>query len=203
MIRSIKCVPKPSPLKARVSDHLRFLRNWAERPLLVGAVAPSSPELAAKMASYVDPTAGASVVELGPGTGVVTSAIAARGIAHERIVAIEYSGDFYARLLKQMPAVNVIHGDAFRLRDLVADRAETPLAAVVSSLPLFTKPLPDRVRLMRDAFELMAPGAPFIQFSYALVPPVPPAAVGATLTRSGWILGNLPPARVFVYRRPA
>lgn len=198
-----KCLPHVSPLKARVSDHLRFLRTWAERPLLVGAVAPSSPELAAKMASYIDPTAGASVVELGPGTGVVTSAIAERGIAPDRIVAIEYSGDFYARLCKQMPAVTFIHGDAFRLRDLIADRAETPLAAVVSSLPLFTKPLPDRIRLLRDALDLMAPGAPFIQFSYALVPPVPADAVGASLTRSRWILGNLPPARVWIYRRPA
>lgn len=192
-----------SPLKRQVADHLRFLRGWAERPLLVGAVAPSSPALARKMASYIDPAAGAAVVELGPGTGVVTSAIVERGVAPDRITAIEYSGDFYTRLVRQMPAVRFIHGDAFRLRDLVAGRAETPLAAVVSSLPLFTKPLPERVRLMNDAFDLMAAGAPFIQFSYALVPPIPPEAVGAVVERSSWILGNLPPARVWVYRRPA
>lgn len=191
------------PLKRQVADHLRFLRGWAERPLLVGAVAPSSPALARKMASYINPTAGASVVELGPGTGVVTSAIIERGIRPERITAIEYSGDFYARLVKQMPAVHFVHGDAFRLRDLIAARADAPLVAIVSSLPLFTKPLPDRIRLFNDAFDLMAPGAPFIQFSYALVPPVPAAAVGARLTRSRWVFGNLPPARVWVYRRPA
>jgi phosphatidylethanolamine/phosphatidyl-N-methylethanolamine N-methyltransferase len=198
-----KCKTAASPLKMQVSEHLRFLRNWAERPLVVGAVAPSSPELARRMAGYIDLSAGQSVVELGPGTGVVTGAILARGVAPERLVAIEYSGDFHARLCRQMPTVTFLHGDAFRLRDLVAERVETPLAAVVSSLPLFTKPLSDRLRLIRDAFDLMAPGAPFIQFSYALVPPIPPEAVGAVVERSPWILGNLPPARVWVYRRPA
>lgn len=190
-----------SPLKARVTDHLRFLRGWAERPLQVGAVAPSSPELARRMAGYIDPAAGRAVVELGPGTGVVTKAIIERGVAPERITAIEYSGDFHARLCREMPGVTFLHGDAFRLADLVDGRVETPLAAVVSSLPLFTKPLADRIRLLRSALALMRPGAPFIQFSYALVPPVPAEAVAAELSHSGWILGNLPPARVWVYRR--
>jgi phosphatidylethanolamine/phosphatidyl-N-methylethanolamine N-methyltransferase len=198
-----KTATASTPLKTRVSDHIRFLRNWAERPLLVGAVAPSSPALARRMAGFVDPAQPGSVLELGPGTGVVTTAILERGVRPQRLIAIEYGADFYARLVRALPDVNVIHGDAFAMRRLVAGTAELPLAAVVSSLPLFTRPLAERIRLIDDAFGLMAPGAPFIQFSYALVPPVPADAVGARIERTGWILGNLPPARVWVYRRRA
>ncbi len=44
---------------------------------------------------------------------------------------------------------------------------------MVSSLPLFTKPEKLRLALLNSAFELMTPGAPFIQFTYATVSPVP------------------------------
>ena len=52
-----------------------------------------------------------------------------------------------------------------------------------------------------QAFELLPPGAPFIQFSYALVPPIAPEPELFSVERSGWILKNLPPARVWVYRK--
>lgn len=52
-----------------------------------------------------------------------------------------------------------------------------------------------------QAFELLPPGAPFIQFSYALVPPIPAEPELFSIERSGWILRNLPPARVWVYRK--
>jgi phosphatidylethanolamine/phosphatidyl-N-methylethanolamine N-methyltransferase len=72
---------------------------------------------------------------------------------------------------------------------------------VVSSLPLFTKPMKFRLRLVNDAFNLMHPGAPFIQFTYAVVPPIPKELEGATTECSERIWLNLPPARVWVYRQ--
>ncbi len=48
----------------------------------------------------------------------------------------------------------------------------------------------------------MHPNAPFIQFTYAVVPPIPLGAEGVTATRSNRVWLNLPPARVWVYRRP-
>ena len=192
-------------LRHKVLDEVRFLKNWLDKPLMTGAVAPSSPALARLMASHVDPDVPGLVVELGPGTGVVTQALIDRGIAAERIAAIEYNPDFCTLLRRRFPGVHFVHGDAYRMRhslgDLVAGR-DTPVAAVVSSLPLFTRPLPERVRLLDESFELMAPGAPFIQFSYALVPPVPHGAGRFEIERTGWVVMNLPPARVWIYRRP-
>lgn len=188
----------------KVRDEVRFLKNWIDKPLMIGAVAPSSPQLARLMASHVDPARPGLVVELGPGTGVVTQALLARGIAPERIVSIEYNGDFCSLLRQRYPGVHFVHGDAYRLphalADIVGDEPH-PIAAVVSSLPLFTRPLPERTRLLDDSFARMAPGSPFIQFSYALVSPVPHGATRFEIERSGWVMRNLPPARVWIYRR--
>ncbi|CAN0588753.1 unnamed protein product, partial [Ectocarpus sp. 12 AP-2014] len=62
-------------------DKGRFLRQWAGNPLAIGAITPSGPQLAHAMAGYLNPESIGPVVELGPGTGVVTKAILERGIA--------------------------------------------------------------------------------------------------------------------------
>ena len=41
---------------------------------------------------------------------------------------------------------------------LLGDMLSEPAAAIVSGLPLVTKPLKTRVRLIREAFRLMQPG---------------------------------------------
>jgi phosphatidylethanolamine/phosphatidyl-N-methylethanolamine N-methyltransferase len=184
-----------------LSDEVRFLRNWLGNPLRIGAVAPSGPQLAAMMASRIDPTLPGPIVELGPGTGVVTAAVLARGIAPDRLISIEYNPDFCRLLAERFPSVRIIRGDAYGLRTALAAYAHQPLAGVVSSLPLFTRPPAERLRLINDALDLLTPGAPFIQFSYALVPPVPEDAGDFTIGRSNWVFRNLPPARVWTYRR--
>ena len=48
------------------------------------------------------------------------------------------------------------------LRRILGSLINEPAAAVVSGLPLFTKPLRVRLRLLFEAFALMAPAAPFV-----------------------------------------
>jgi phosphatidylethanolamine/phosphatidyl-N-methylethanolamine N-methyltransferase len=195
--------PDQNRLRHRLPDEVRFLRNWLGNPLKTGAVAPSGPHLAALMASQLDPARPGMVVELGPGTGVVTKAILERGISPDRLASIEYSPDFCRLLRERMPDVTFIEGDAYRMRVTLGALADKPLAGIVSSLPLFTKPPAERLKLLLEALDLLAPGAPFIQFSYALVPPVAEGLGDYTIERSQWVWKNLPPARVWTYRRKA
>lgn len=192
---------KVKGLSTKVADELRFLRSWAEKPLTTGAVSPSGPDLSRRMASFVEVERPGPVLELGPGTGVVTHAILERGIAQNRLIALEYSDDFCRLLARRYPDMSIVRGDAYRLRETLADVASGTLASIVSSLPLFSRPKEERRALLMQAFELLQPGAPFIQFSYALVPPIAPEPQAFSVQRSGWILKNLPPARVWVYRR--
>jgi len=180
---------------------MRFIRTWFENPLSTGAVMPSSKALARTMAGYVDPQSTGPVIELGPGTGPVTEALVQRGVDPKRLVLVEFDPDFCRLLRTRYPAATVVQGDAYRLKHLLETLIRQPAAAVVSGLPLLTKPLRTRLRLIGDAFSLLSPGAPFIQFTYAVVPPIPKTLAGVHAQPSDVIWMNFPPARVWVYRK--
>jgi phosphatidylethanolamine/phosphatidyl-N-methylethanolamine N-methyltransferase len=185
----------------RIDDEFRFFRNWMEKPLSMGAVTPSGKALTRTMAEYVDPHSDGPIIELGPGTGPVTEALVARGIDPARLVLVEFDPMFCRLLRKRYPQATVVQGDAYRLRTLLTAVLQQPAAAVVSGLPLFTKPLKMRLRLLQEAFGLMAGGAPFVQFTYAAVSPIPRRLDRVRSQASERIWTNIPPARVWVYRK--
>src|SRR3984957_16658699 len=185
----------------RLDDEVRFIRSWIERPLSTGAVAPSGKILARTMARYVDPNSSGPVVELGPGTGPVTEALVAAGVDPSRLVLVEFNPTFFRLLRTRYPEATLVQGDAYSMRRLLESLLLEPAAAVVSGLPLMTKPIKMRLRLLRDAFDLMLPGAPFVQFTYSVASPVPTRLKGFTAEPSERIWMNLPPARVWVYRK--
>jgi phosphatidylethanolamine/phosphatidyl-N-methylethanolamine N-methyltransferase len=194
---SVRALKKPP----RLDDEVRFLRSWIEKPLHVGAVMPSGRVLARTMAQYVDIKSSGPVVELGPGTGAITSALIEHGVEQKRLVLVEYNPGFCALLRDRYPHAKVVQGDAYKLRDSLWDVLNIPASAVVSGLPLVTKPMLTRLRLIRDAFLALAPGAPFVQFTYSVVPPIPKSLPGVSTEASERIWMNLPPARVWVYRK--
>jgi phosphatidylethanolamine/phosphatidyl-N-methylethanolamine N-methyltransferase len=153
------------------------------------------------MASYVDPNIDGPVIEIGPGTGPVTAALLSRGIPVKRLVLVEFSAEFCALLKGRFPGARVIEGDAYALAKSVAPLYLKPAAATVSSLPLLTRPVEQRVALLRQCFSLMHPDAPFIQFTYGTAAPIPAPGVGYIASPSRRIWLNVPPARVWVYRR--
>jgi phosphatidylethanolamine/phosphatidyl-N-methylethanolamine N-methyltransferase len=185
----------------RLDDEVRFIRSWFERPLSIGAVTPSGRILARAMARYVDPNSTGPVVELGPGTGPVTEALVEAGVDPARLVLVEFNPTFCHLLRSRFPEATLVQGDAYSMRRLLESLLLQPAAAVVSGLPLITKPIKMRLRLIRDAFDLMVPGAPFVQFTYSVASPLPRRLGGFTAEASERIWMNIPPARVWVYRK--
>jgi phosphatidylethanolamine/phosphatidyl-N-methylethanolamine N-methyltransferase len=185
----------------RLDDEVRFIRSWIERPLSTGAVTPSGKILARTMARYVDPNSIGPVVELGPGTGPVTEALVEDGVDPSRLVLVESNPVFCRILRARYPDATLVQGDAYSMRRLLETLLFQPAAAVVSGLPLITKPVKMRLRLIRDAFDLMVPGAPFVQFTYAVASPLPRRFGGFSVEASERIWMNIPPARVWVYRK--
>ncbi len=122
------------------TDNLRFLRALIARPKNVGAVAPSSRALARAIADEIDPIHPGRVLELGPGTGVITQAILERGVAPERLTVVEYDPDFAAGIAARFPGVQVIRGDAFDLAHTLGARSTERFAAIVSGIPLLNFP---------------------------------------------------------------
>jgi phosphatidylethanolamine/phosphatidyl-N-methylethanolamine N-methyltransferase len=145
------------------------------------------------------PSRSGRVLELGPGTGVVTNAILARGIAPSQLTVIEYDPQFARVIAERFPGINVVQADAFQLSRVLGETEK--FHAIVSSLPLLNFAATMREALIAEIFARLAADAPFIQFSYGLNPPVP-APKGGSVMRVAHVILNLPPARVWVYRKP-
>ena len=191
-------------LEDRLADEARFIKTWLDNPILTGAVSPSGRFLARMMARAVDPSGSGPIVELGPGTGPITQALLSRGIDPKRLLLVEFDSAFCRLLRKRFPNVQIVQADAYDLRQSLTGVLTEPAASIVSSLPLLNKPDAQRLSLLEDAFSLMAPRGSFVQFTYGMNSPVPRAAAldfDAEVSSPVWL--NLPPARVWVYRRKA
>ncbi|MGD9915256.1 MAG: phospholipid N-methyltransferase PmtA [Rhizobiaceae bacterium] len=186
----------------RFDEQLRFLRNWRDSPQITGAILPSGAVMARKMASVVDVSSGLPVLEIGPGTGVMTRAILARGLPPERLYLVEYSGEFVRRLRADFPAVHVIQGDAFDLARTLGEHAGLTFDSVVSSLPLLHFEVEQRIALIESLLDRMPAGRPVVQFSYQPFSPVPPGRGNYRVETFRHIVRNIPPAKTWLYTRP-
>ncbi len=178
-----------------------FGREWLKYPFQIGAVAPSSPALARAITEGLSASHG-PVIELGPGTGVFTAALLARGIPGKRIAAIEASSGFAATLAEHYPEVTVICADAARVRHL--SPFGTTAGVVVCGLPLLSISPGKVFRILAGSFAALRPGGSFRLFSYSPRCPVPGLVLdrlGLVARRIAFVPLNIPPASVFVLKK--
>jgi len=185
------------------SEPILFLRRWLKDPLMIGAIAPSSRELAAAMARLVPVDSHDPVIELGGGTGVITEALLDAGIAPARLFVVERDEALHDLLVKRFPEVRILLGSAADLTDLLRPFGVAKACAVVSGLPLLAMRDSLRDRIVEESFALLGPSAPFIQFTYGLASPIPRRKLGIQGEVKSRVLNNLPPASVWLYHRPA
>jgi phosphatidylethanolamine/phosphatidyl-N-methylethanolamine N-methyltransferase len=186
-------------MTSTLADNFRFLRALIARPKDVGAIMPSSPALAEAIAREIDPKAG-PVLEIGPGTGVISAAILARGVAPELLTLLEYDEDLAQHLAARFSKSRVFQGDAFDLDATLGKPNGSPFGAIVSGIPLLNHAMARRQAFMADLVSRLMPGSPLIQFSYGPQAPVVPPP-GYSVTRAASVLANIPPAKVWVYRK--
>lgn len=173
----------------------QFLRGLLSDPHAVSAPTPSSPALSAAIAAKVDISRPGMVLELGPGTGVVTEALLARGLAPERLLTIESCGYFADLLRRRLPDVGVIEGDAFAFEQHLPHGAK--IAAIVSGIPLLLFPAARRRALIERALTIQGAGGKFIQLSYGWLPPIKP--MDGMRVRRTVVWRNFPPAHIWTF----
>jgi phospholipid N-methyltransferase len=166
--------------------------------------------MAALLASVV-PTAGEPVViELGPGTGAVSSVITARLPLDARHLAVELDPAMAAFLSRHHEGVEVINADARDLRELLAGSGISRVAAVVSGLPWSLFDSDSQKHILQQIADAIGPDGVFTTFAYAHARALPTArsfrrALERTfgdvqISRIVW--QNMPPAFSYICRRP-
>lgn len=195
----------------RWHDHRLFLSHFRKSPRTVGAIAPSSQQLARAMLDGMTLEPGARIVELGPGTGAITREIAHRLPPGATCLAIDINEEFAARVAARWPQIESVCDRAERLVEIARQRQLLPIDHIVSGLPFASLPTTSARAIVDAIVTALRPGGTFTTFQYAHAYGFRPAvAVRRTLRdRMGsdptrrLVMRNLPPALVVRWTKAA
>jgi phosphatidylethanolamine/phosphatidyl-N-methylethanolamine N-methyltransferase len=133
-------IAEPSPpnagKQARNRDFFLFLRNAIKNPRSVGALIPASQALSAKMAALCDSLQPSALIELGPGTGVITERI-----RHLDPRLVEIDEKFSERLRGKFPGLQIFNECAVEF----LEKLDYP-AGVICSIPLINNPAAKKIK---------------------------------------------------------
>ena len=189
-------------MKTSPKDHFSFVSSIWSSSVRIGAITPSSKSLAKEMVKSLAPTPHMKVLELGPGTGIFTSALIEAGIAEENLTLIEFNPKFQALLEKRFPKATLLKTDAFAYASTLASQGKPSFCGIISGLPLFSFPKQKRVQLGRDLQHIVSEGGRYVQFTYHIKKPIKNLE-GWRVSKSRRVWRNTPPAVVWTYERAA
>jgi len=189
-----------------MAENLRFLSAFLRSPLSIGAIAPSSRWLAARMVEGMDLETAETVVELGPGTGAFTGAILEHLGPESRYMAVELNEEFARRLRAARPDLHVVHDSAERLAEHLAAAGRAHADSIICGLPWASFPKQLQERIMSSTMQSLRSGGRFATFAYVHAAWLPTArrfrrfleAHFTEVRTTPVVWRNLPPA--FVYR---
>lgn len=143
-----------------------FLTRFLANPGLVGALLPSSSALCREITSHINIESAEAVVELGPGTGVITDEILARLNPQAKFVAIELDSKMYEALRKNRPDLHIVNDSAVNLTKIMKDADIKHLNTIVSGLPWAAFPESLQVGILDAIVDSLSEGGYFTTFAY-------------------------------------
>lgn len=173
-----------------------FYKQLLKKPRTIGAVLPSSRHLSYMLAAMVSPLLPEQkVLEIGPGTGVITQALLKSGVVFDQLTLLEYCQSMVDELQQQWPLLSIVQGDAKWLgQDVVVDQQ---FNWIISSLPLFSMSLSDRNQVVRAINGLLLQNGHLISLTYNLFQRSPFQLLpGIEQVSHQTIIRNIPPARI-------
>lgn len=142
-----------------------FLRAVAVRPLQMGAIVPSSPELARRMVDEARIVPGNVVLELGAGSGSFTQEIVRRH-PENPLLAVEPSPALAGHLRQAFPTIRVSERRAEEMGDIAREHGVTRVDRVVSGLPWALWTREHQATILDGLMPLLSPQARLVTFHY-------------------------------------
>jgi phosphatidylethanolamine/phosphatidyl-N-methylethanolamine N-methyltransferase len=205
-------------------DYSVFLRQFFQRYHTTGSITPSGRSLAKALCRFVENGAPSGntprqILEVGPGTGAVTTRLVKKLRPTDRLTLVELNDDFVKHLQdrfegeRSFQAVadrsNIVHG---RLEDLPGEQSYD---VIISGLPLNNFAVADVEQILGIFERLLKPGGTLSFFEYIAIRRIKAVVtssqgrerlrgIGEALHRTldgrevkrDWVWPNLPPAWV-------
>lgn len=191
------------------SHTLHFFKRFLRNPAGVGAIAPSSKALARAMVSELKLEPGDVVLELGPGSGNITSQICRIIPNKEDFIAIEKDPQFAKMLKTRFSDIRIITDRAENAPKIFKKFNLAKPKVIISSLPFANKKESVRNKIIESLQSLMEPNTVFRTYQYVHAYYFLSAIrfrktmrdVFGQHQRSKIVLKNLPPAYVLTWSR--
>ena len=143
-----------------------FLKRFLANPVQVGALVPSSEALCGEITRGINIEAAQTVVELGPGTGVITDEIVTCINPQTKFLAIELDDKMYENLRNNRPGINVVHDSAANLPEIMKNAGIKQIDAIISGLPWASFPVKLQLAILKSVYNSLADGGYFATFAY-------------------------------------
>lgn len=147
---------------------LVFLKEMIRERRTVGAIGPSGRRLAEHVTREADVAGAECIVEYGPGTGQITSAIMDAASDESTVLCLEINEPFVERLRRDFPKATVLHASATDVVKELQTLGRDSCDCIVSGLPftLFDEEL--QTAILDATVEALRPGGRFVTFAYCL-----------------------------------
>ncbi|TYQ16528.1 UNVERIFIED_CONTAM: phospholipid N-methyltransferase [Acetivibrio alkalicellulosi] len=177
-----------------------FLKKYIKDPKRVGAVLPSSKNLAYKMVEDIDFENSVCIVEYGPGTGSFTEELIKRRKAKTLLLLIEHNKEF-CQILKQkyknQKNFIVINDGAENVSKYLKIHNISKVDYIVSGLPFASLPKETSSNILSATKDILDQHGKFVTFQYTLFKK---SFIKKWFKRIDikYVIINVPPAFVFI-----
>lgn len=150
-----------------MNENIQFLQAFLKNPLKVGAIAPSSPELAARMIDGITPDEENVVIELGVGTGAITKHLQEVIPNRESYLGIELDPGLVRSLNRKYRGLKFFCGNASDTFDIHRRSELGKVGFIICCLPFVSLPNEVGEEILTEIDKFMQFGCTFRTFQYA------------------------------------
>jgi phosphatidylethanolamine/phosphatidyl-N-methylethanolamine N-methyltransferase len=186
-----------------------LIKHFLKNPATTGTVWPSSTALCRELVNGINIEQAKTVVELGPGTGVVTRQIIKHMHNNAHFFTIELNESICKSFSKKLPDVKIYNDSAANLKQLLEHEGLQQADCVISGLPWASLPLQVQNEILDAIVECLPQGGYFTTFAYLQGTLLPVARKFkkqldnhfSEVKKSRVIWKNMPPAFVYHCRK--
>ncbi len=150
-----------------MNENIEFLQAFLKNPAKVGAIAPSSPDLAQRMLDEIRPDKNNVVLELGVGTGAITKFLQEIVPNQESYFGIELDKGLVKSLKKNYPELTIVCANACETHAIYQKSGLGKVGYIICCLPFVSMPNEIGDQILREIDKFMADGCVFRTFQYA------------------------------------
>lgn len=150
-----------------MNENIQFLQAFLKNPLKVGAITPSSPELAQKMIEGIAPNENNIVLELGVGTGAITKYLQDILPNEDSYLGIELDKDLVKSLKRKYHDLKIVRGNACETSLIHQKSNLGKVGYIICCLPFVSLPNEVGEKILSEIDKFMQAGCVFRTFQYA------------------------------------